>query len=578
MFKGVLFYGIKRIETMNSRILAAFIILLLLVNADAEALNDPEFIWASSAGGILNSSGRNAVIDNYGNIYITGCFEGISYFGGIELASEGKFDIYIAKLDNSGQFIWAKKAGGAENDRGTGIFADYYGNIFITGYYESTASFGTLQLISEGCSDIFIARLNQNGDFIWAKSAGGPQVDHAYGISADSSGNIFITGYFEGNADFGDTCLVSSGMSDIFISGLDLSGGFLWSKKAGGLLDDFGIGISSGNDNSIYIIGHFSGICGFDGTQLSSAGGFDIFMAGIDKNGNFIWSERAGGPGNDYGISISSDDDSYICSTGYFSGTAVFGADTLVSNGGFDIFAARLDPEGSFIWARQAGGISYDRGYAIASNSSGSSYISGFFRDTASFGKSILSSSGSSDIFIAKIDKLGNFLWAQKAGGTLDESVYGICIDNNGNSFISGYFYGTALFGEFELISQGGHDSCIASLTDPSFFVEIESFSANGSGTEATIAWETCLEPDVQGFWLYRLIGKKVSPFVSYAPVLLNQTMIPGQGTASGGYSYSITDHVKPGSIIFYILEIVSASGDTLEYKTRLQWQEVLSR
>lgn len=103
-------------------------------------------------------------------------------------------------------------------------------------------------------------------------------------------------------------------------------------------------------------------------------------------------------------------------------------------------------------------------------------------------------------------------------------------------------------------------------------FVELESFSAHGAGNTASISWTTAWETDVLGFWLYRLVGKKINPFISYVPVLLNSSIMPGQGTPYGGFTYSYTDYVKNGAKLFYILQIESNSGETLEYRTRLQW------
>jgi len=124
--------------------------------------------------------------------------------------------------------------------------------------------------------------LHANGDFVWAKGMGGTGVDEGGSIVADSSGNIYTTGVYQGTADFdpgiSTTNLTSAGSSDIFITKLDSSGNFVWAKSMGGAGDDFGKGIVLDSGN-VYIVGDFQGTADFDPstgtTNLTSAGSSD---------------------------------------------------------------------------------------------------------------------------------------------------------------------------------------------------------------------------------------------------------------------------------------------------------------
>ena len=302
----------------------------------------------------------------------------------------------------------------------------------------------------------------------WAKQAGGTYWDEGCDIAIDSSGNSYVTGYFYGTASFGSTTLTSSGDIDIFVAKLDSSGNWLWVKQAGGTSDDYGLGIATDSSGNSYVTGYFRGTASFGNTTLTSSGQDDIFVAKLDSNGNWLWAKKAGGTNNDEGrsIAIDSSGNSYV--TGYFySVTASFGSITLTSSGSYDIFVAKLDSSGNWLWVKQAGGNYWDMGYSIAIDSSGNSYVTGYFEGTASFGTTELTSSGDYDIFVAKLDSIGNWLGAKKAGGTLWDWSNGIATDSSGNTYLTGYFSGTASFGGINLTSSGGEDIFVAKAYIP---------------------------------------------------------------------------------------------------------------
>ena len=374
---------------------------------------------------------------------------------------------------------WAKKAGGSNADQGHSIVTDSSGNSYVTGYFRETASFGSTTLESSGDADIFVAKLDSSGNWLWARQAGGTSNDYGYSIAIDSSGNSYVTGYFYGTASFGDSTLTNSGNQDIFVAKLDSSGNWLWAKKAGGTSTDRGLSIAIDSSGNSYVIGYFYETAYFGGSTLTNSGNQDIFVAKLDNNGNWLWAKKAGGGITDYGnsIAIDSSGNSYI--TGYFQGTASFGKTTLTSGGDDDIFVAKLGSDGTWQWAKQAGGTSDDRGQSIATDSSGNSYVTGYFTGTATFGNTTLTSSGGYDIFLAKLDNNGNWLWVQRAGGTSDDRGNSIAIYSSGNTFLTGYFKETAYFGSISLTSNNNNqDIFIAKVHIPYFpedvFVEEE--------------------------------------------------------------------------------------------------------
>jgi len=442
-----------------------FLLLILALCSVALFAQNVDWLWANQAGGINDDFSYSIAVDDIGNSYVTGYFGGSATFGTTTLTSSGGYEIFVAKLDNNGNWLWAKQSGGTNSVVGNSIAVDSIRNSYVTGYFWGSATFGTTTLTSSGYEDIFIAKLDINGNWLWAKKAGGTYWDYGYSITVDANGNSYVTGIFYGNATFGTTILTSSGYYDIFVAKLDSNGNWLWAKKAGGIDMDYGYGIAVDANGNSYVTGCFWDSATFGTTTFTSSGGYDIFVAKLDSSGNWLWVKQAGGTSGDDGHNITVDDNGNSYVTGYYySGIATFGTTTLTSSGYEDIFVAKLDSNGNWLWAKQAGGTGHDYGLSIAVDANGNSYVTGYFDGSATFGTTTLISSGEDDIFVAKIDPNGNWLWAKKAGGTSWDYGCGIAVDANGNSYITGYFDDSVTFGTTTLISSGDYDIFVAKL------------------------------------------------------------------------------------------------------------------
>jgi len=458
---------------------------------------DGDFVWAKGMGQATDDMGYGIFVDSAGNVYTTGYFQGTVDFdpgpGTVELTSAGFNDIFISKLDSSGSLVWAKRIGGSLDDIGLGIFVDSTGNVYTTGYFQDTnvdfnPGAGTAPLTSLGSADIFVSKLDSNGNFAGAWAMGGTTFDYGYGIFVDSAGNVYTTGYFQNTADFnpgsGVTNLTSAGVQDIFICKLDSTGNFAWARRIGGATADVGLGISLFSTGNIYITGWFQGTADFDpGTVItnltSSNSSYDIFVSKLDSNGNFVWAKAMGGISEDIGQAISVDTLGNVYTTGWFNNTADFdpGAGTalLTSTGSADIFVSKLDSNGNFVWAGAMGGPTADVGYDIAIDASGNVYTTGGFNNTADFdpgaGTFNLTSAGNEDIFISKLNSSGSFVWAKAMGGPSTDYGYDIAISPTGAVHTTGYFQGTADFdpgpGTFNLVSAGFQDIFISKLAGP---------------------------------------------------------------------------------------------------------------
>ena len=308
----------------------------------------------------------------------------------------------------------------------------------------------------------------RNGSTWWAVKAGGSSGDGGKGIAVDSNGNAYATGFFSFTATFGSTILTSSGDHDIFIAKLSSSGSWQWAVKAGGSglgSCECGYGIAVDSSGNAYATGNFYETATFGSTSLTSSGNQDIFIAKLSSTGSWQWAVKAGGSQYDYGFGIAVDSSGNAYATGYFSETANFGSTSLTSSGGSDIFIAKLSSSGSWQWAVKADSSDGTAGYGIAVDSSGNAYATGEFGGTAIFGSTNLVSSGQSDIFIAKLTSSGSWQWAVKAGGSSgDDDGNGIAVDSSGNAYVTGSFSGTATFGSTSLTGSGGNDIFFAKL------------------------------------------------------------------------------------------------------------------
>ena len=428
----------------------------------------PSWQWAVGTEGTFYNNGYSISMGASGNIYVTGGFSEKASFGSATLTSNGESDVFVTKLNNNGIWQWAVQAGGTSNDKGSDICVDSSSNIYIVGYFQGVASFGSTTLTSSGYQDVFVAKLNTNGDWLWVVHAGGSSQDKGFGIDVDSSGNTYVTGFFAGIASFGSTTLTSSGYYDVFVAMLNSNGIWQWAVSGGGTGSDYSRNICVGSSGNTYVTGDFQEIASFGSTTLTSSGYQDVFVAEVNKNGIWQWAVSAGGAYCDIGWDSRVDSSDNIYVTGEFIDIASFGSTTLTSSGYQDVFVAEVNKNGIWQWAVSGGGTGADSGYSICVDASGNPYITGIFIRTVSFGSTTLTSNMSSyDVFVAKLDSNTEWLWAISAGGIGQDTGYSISADSSDNTYVAGVFTGIASFGSTTLTSNGDYfDVFVAKLSD----------------------------------------------------------------------------------------------------------------
>jgi hypothetical protein len=366
--------------------------------------------WARRGGGTLTDRCYGVDVDNDGNVYITGEYYGTADFGPYTVTSSGNLDFIIAKLDSAGNYLWLKEGRGFGNtlDATRDLVVDNNGNVIITGHFGGTngqtITFDSITLTTNGLRDIVVAKYNTDGEIQWAKNFGGKESgEEGRSITVDENGNIFVTGIFSDTAQFGNIELISNGGWDVFFLKLDPSGNVIWVKSGGSDKNDDGSGIAVDYLGNIYACGKYDSAAVFGVFSIMPNAGLDPFVVKISPTGEFLWLQNAGGDGNDYATDITVDKSGNPYVLGYFPGTAVIGGESLTSLGNDDNFVWGLTSDGTTTFVKQFGGSDLDKGYAITNDYGGNLYVTCAFRAVTNLDGFQFTFAGNDDIVYGRI-------------------------------------------------------------------------------------------------------------------------------------------------------------------------------
>ncbi|MTI29761.1 hypothetical protein E1171_02960, partial [Cytophagales bacterium RKSG123] len=344
-------------------------------------------------------------------------------------------EIFIAKYDPNGNLLWAINEGGDNDDNpgGRALIVDDSGNIYLTGTFWGTVTFGEGEpnettLTSES-STFLLAKYDTDGSLIWIqKASSGSNHSGGKNIDLDEQGNVFITGNYFNSVTFGEglsnETTLNDGNESSFIVKFDNKGNFIWAIDPfiGGASDISG-DLKIDKTGSVLFAGSFtSTILLGEGTdreiQLSSVGSEDIILAKYSSEGGFLWAKTAGSIEDDRGIGLAIDTNSNVFITGYYGGEIQFGINerndtTILNSGASDFFVAKFSPSGEFIWVTSAGEEEWDQGNDIEVDGQGNIYVTGFYRSNIIFGKdepneTSLPIEGFNDIFFSKFQRSFN--------------------------------------------------------------------------------------------------------------------------------------------------------------------------
>jgi hypothetical protein len=406
-----------------------------------------QWSWAKRAGGDATDSGNAVAVDHEGNVFVTGSYMGAMNFPGsgvMPLSGFGGTDIFLAKYNRLGAFMWAVRAGGAGQDAGYGVAVDSQGNAFVTGAFSGTANFDSIQLTALGGRDVFVAKYDPNGALLCTALAGDKEDDFGSGIAVDGNGNAFVTGRW-GMSGATQAFILKVSGANCNILGMVLS--------TGGSATGRGIAVDAAGD--VYVTGGYSGAASFGACSVVAPAGFSrIFVARF--NGTTLtcnWAQHssggtASGQHDATGIAVSG---SRCYVTGYFNGQADFGGGILVANakpnGLYDYLIAKFGLSGAPVWAIKGGGDpnadAETRGIAV--DPDGNPCVTGFLHPNAT---SAFVNEGSTVLVASYNSAAGYLRWNRNAiDGTAGptpnapENIgLGIAVDGAGCVHVTGAF------------------------------------------------------------------------------------------------------------------------------------------
>jgi hypothetical protein len=452
-------------------------------------------VIAIQTGGSRDDFSSAVALDPDGNIIVVGYYmTTVDFDPGSAVNSHtalGGRDVYVCKFDASLNLIWVQTWGGTNDETGNGVTTDSAGDIYIVGRYQGTVDFNPGVGVDSRTSNagvannIFLSKYDSNGNYRWTKTFGGTLGCEGYSVCYDSDGFVYAVGDFQGSFDFdpgaGTDIHTNNGFFDAWLSKFDLDGNIVWTRTWGGTAYDDGPSVAVDEAHNVYDSGMFMSVgADFDpgaGTDFhSSNGAIDGFVSKFDSNGNFKWARTWGGIGEDDASHIVPDMHGNLYIFGYFCDTVDFdpgiATSTIVSNGSYDVFLSKFDTLGNFILMKRYGGIGTDKSFTGFIDGSGNIYQIGSFCSTVDFnpgaGTYNLTSGGTTDVFITKLDLSCNFVWAKQFGGGGIEMGSSIVIDDTQNVISSGTFTLNADFdpgtATLNLTSAGTVDAFLCKL------------------------------------------------------------------------------------------------------------------
>lgn len=540
----------------------------MLIPSLAAGAADGDFAWVKAMGGPKTDEVRDMVLDENGNIYITGCFWGDSDFdpgpGVFELSTIFRRDIFVLKLDSAGNFVWAVSIGGTADEESYGIALDAAGNVYTTGIFLETMDFdpgpGIFELTAQGNACAFILKMDTSGNFVWA-GAFTATSSTSRDIAVNGEGDIHVTGRFIDHADFDpgpdifEMTTTPEGEPDIYVSKLDTDRNFVWAKALDGsrfFNDPYGITLD--DTGHVYTTGRFGETVDFDPGPgvftLSAPDMLKTYVSKLDMDGNFVWAAEFG-QGNGHAVTVDGAGNLYTL--GRFTGTADFdpGPGTFELTATYPYFAAfvsKLDPEANFVWAIQLGeggdGSVGPGGFTV--DGAGNVYVTGPFHGTVDFDPGpetleLTSSGWESDTFILKLDAFGNLVWLKHLNGIYESYARSIAVDFFGNTYTCGAFVEEDFDpgpGTFELASVGWEDVFIMKLSGPPPGVTAIALAQSNPTEGGLLAFRVTFNTEVTG--------------VDASDFTLTTT-----GTLSGAQIIHVT-----GTGTEYMVTVAGAEGD----------------
>ncbi len=420
---------------------------------------------------VVDNLGQNI---NYGNFRIEHDFDPGSSVFNLQTPPFVS-NLFLQKLDAKGNFVWAKKIGGSSLIQAGNISVTNNNDIIITGVFEGTIDFdngvGVNSLTSTGFTDVFIAKFGSNGDLIWVKQIKGNDFTFTGALFITDADDILIGGSYGGTVDFDPATNSDFSISvlgsayDAYLLKLNSDGAFIYVKSLPSTYSSQIFSIATDNQNNIILGGSYSGLTDFDPDSINTfiisstllnpfaLPPLDFFILKLDNNGSFLWAKSNGSFNTDEITSLVVNSTNEIIATGNFQGRVDFDDDpndsTIAEALGQDIFFLKLSSTGEFIWVKTLKGDGFSFSSGLQIDNMDNLYGLGNFPGIVDFdldtGVNNITANGS-DIFILKLDQLGNTINRNILSGNGSETASAIFVNKTQNVFVLGYLENTIDF------------------------------------------------------------------------------------------------------------------------------------
>ncbi len=566
------------------------LLILYTVNCYAQS---PEWEWARSAGGTLSDEANTVATDDFGNTYVAGYFQSPSITFGLfsKTNYSGHKKMFLVKYDQGGDVIWLKTADETGDNIPKSIAVDNIGNIYLAGDFDgpfivfgdnSTDTLMNSDAISF-TSDFFLAKYDTNGNILWARSSkpvNASWYKNAMSVCADNNGNSYISGSFIGIIIWGNDTIINDNADHVFLAKYDANGNDLWARElVGDSMSTMNSVICDINGN-VFVTGKFmSSTITFVGAySISNNGDYDVFIAKYNSDGTVLWAKNAGCNYFDEGTSLAADDNGNVYLTGYslISNSVIFNQDTLTFNnpGYYNVFLAKYDPAGNIVWVKGGSGHGYGtfKSNTVTVNNAGV-YMAGWFdTDTISFGQHTLIQSGSyGNIFLAKYTSDGTIVSAKGiGGGEYSNFDYRVEIDRNGTVLVGSFSGSTITFGNTTLSKAGESDVFVAKFGDMLHAFAGEDTAISCGGTiQLNSTSDYCGSGTLSYQWYpsaYLNFDTIPNPIadVNSTTTFVVEITDPGGASATDSITISFNPMINPG--ICYV------EFDTLTSKNNIVW------
>ena len=566
--------------------------------------------WATRIAGSANDVGFGVATDSTGNVFVTGQYQSaLTLYNtgggtGTTLTVTGGYDVFLAKYLSAGSVVWATRIAGTttSDDIGTAIARDSSDNVFVTGRYGAALTLyntggGTgATLTNAGGSDVFLAKYSSAGSVLWATRIAGSTGDSGQGVATDSSGNVFVTGYYTAalrlyNTGGGTyaTLAFGTGSVDVFLAKYSSAGSVVWATRIAGSTgtsSDYGTALATDLSDNVFVTGYYSGVL----TLYNTGGGtgatltwtnIDCFLAKYSSAGSVVWATRIASGGINVGQGVATDSSGNVFVTGYYGAALTLyntgggtGA-TLAFTGGSDVFLAKYSSAGSVVWATRIAGTttSGDISTALATDSSGNVFVTGYYGaaltlyNTGGGTGATLAYIGGNDAFLAKYSSAGSVVWATQIAGTTtsDDRGYGLATDSSGNVFVTGQYqtaltlYDTGGSTSTTLANAGGNDVFLAKYPSTGFITGTTTTYSGGYPASSNVLVDGTYAPS------------SFSPYVNGSNVTaLSGTVAAATGLFVGGPSNYFNGSIS--EVLVYSSNLTSTQRQTIEGYLAWKW------